>query len=1070
MKVLLNSNAILRALRAGPASNKRGETGVAALLRPAGSVDVTKISVSGATGQFSVRATSTSVKSSDMRGRFNEKSSTTYSKTAQGQIAALFKPKASLTSAKTIAASLGSKVPWRGASSAGPFVPPPPAVAGISIVFNNNEGSLPTSPRTDRSPMAYEHAIPTKDGTLIEAFDGAHEQWGALPAPIGGVIRNRVGEFVPSTDGSPTGTIVEVFPWNATPTSPYGSFGATGYDNVPYCYDESTDSLIVFGGGDTAGQYKRDAVDNGAGSRWIRHKNPNFPPVGRPPLWSSNANANALFYVPAAELAVWEERCGYYNTPVIFNSQTGVGVMIGGSKQPGPSPMDYGSAFISFFIPANLIPGLSTNARYYIHTVGLGKALSGGVPFLLANNRGGIACIGSYVYWGGGVNDIPQAGNPNLGTFVPSMFRMDLASIINRTDPRVNAATVTAMVERLADCPVAHHPSSFTADPYTNVIKMFDINGVFLYDVTNNTWSNVTSQLTGYVSDFANAGFGSSYISWPHAGYIDTRNGTVLRKSYWFGGSNGNTAPANLFSKARSIKTARATQNWATRSAASGVLWAHDFSSSAEVEQFTFVGGMTGSNPDPATIPNVIARVAGVGPNGASALRTKLIGNTLTQATPSGVAGNSHVFNVSQASDFPDPAVYGPYTVFVGDPSDDSVQPYEAVTVTARNVGANTLTVTRRNNTIDYPRPVLGVTYAYPNAASFPAGWTIGMNQGGEWRRPLVPLAAGSNGRATADPGVSNGAKRAGAAYSWVTTRDNQNHYFFRRGYFGSRYYWDSATNSSAKWANQFVASDFTSNAAQGNIFEGDEFYLQWRMRVSTNMMTEHPSKFFYLHNTATGGHAQIWGHVGRKKTAEVPLASEVINGVTYGNVITLFTQGGDGRAVDNKGYMLADRLDSGFGGSGRMQNDYPATGTSPSLGSFCWPGDTWVTFMLHVRFGRDNAENLPVDTSSFNIHAPYPADTDPTYRTTVEFFAHLPGWSDYKKLIGNYNYPWWFGDGISDTNFFPYNPAGLNAIWLSPFSNLYQNSGGEPPHRSTIIVDYAQAILSKKPIAPPSD
>lgn len=946
--------------------------------------------------------------------------------------------------------------------------PPPPSVAGISILFNNGEGNLPLSPRTDRSPMAYESAYTTKDGTMIEAFDGSHEQWDTLPVPLSNVIRNRVGEFIPSTNGTGNGTITEVFPWNSAGNTPYGTFGITGYDNKSYCYFDAIDSLIVLGTGSGGGQYKRDVADNGAGSRWVRNQSSSFAPVGRPPLWSSTANANALIYVPAADLPVWDEKSGYYNMPFGYNRELDVAIIPGGNKQPGPGPMDYGAASMTLMIPSQLIPGLSTNARYYLHQIGLGRATAGGVPFLLGNNRGAICCVGTYVYWGGGHDDATWP-SPTPSP-VRSMFRMNLASIINRTDPRISGAIATALVERLADCPVLHEESAFAADPYTNSILMFDLNGVFLYDITNNTWSNITSQLGGYVSDFSNAGF-SSYIQFPHAGFIDTRSGTVLRKSYWFGGNNGNIAIANLFNKARSIKTTRAAQTWAQRSTASGVLWAHDFSESdAEVEQFTFVGGITGSNPDPTTIPNVIKRTAGIGPSGGFALRTKLIGNTLTSPTPSGVAGNSHTFNVSQASDFPDPSAVGPYDIFIGDPSDKDVQPYEAVTVTARNTGANTLTVTRRINSIDYPRPVLGVTYPYPQAASFPAGWTVGMNQGGEWRRPLVPFAAGSNGKATADAGIANGAKRSGAAYPWTTGRNQQNHYFFRRGHYGSRFYWDTSVNPSAKWASQFVASDFTANAAQGNIFEGDEFYLQWRMKVSTNMMTQHESKFFYLHNTAIGSHAQIWGQVGRNKQGEVPLASEVIPGVTYGHMVTLFTQGGDGRAVDGNGYMLSDRLSSGFGGTTKWQSDYPASGSAPTAGSYCWPGDVWVTFMLHCKFGRDNAENLPTDTSSFNIHAPYPADTNPSYQTTVEFFVHQAGWPDYKKLIGNYNFPWWFGDGISDTNYFPYHAGGLNAIWLSPFSNLYQNTGGEPPHSSTIVIDYAQAICSKKPIAPPSD
>lgn len=933
-----------------------------------------------------------------------------------------------------------------------------PAQTGtFSILYTANEGTVNNGQRygtadVTRGPVAYESAYSTKDGKIIEAFDGNHE---TIDPELGVVKSNRVGEFDPAT-----GVMTEVFPSN------WGANGVDGYDNLIYTYFDRIDSLVVFNNG----VYDR-TITNVNGSAW-KYTSQGLPPAGRPPMYTETVGATAFAYFnPSQFRAGFNEHIAYFNAHCAYSKELDTAVIIGGASSGGP--IDPGKIRLSIFVPSGII-NPSIVAPYSVIYRGVssaeGEGKASGRWAFFDEGRAGCCFLGNYVYWIGGED--PDIGTNPAGVKQRDLFRADVARIVYSSDPM----TEPFVPEYLGLAPGnAFFKGALVADRYSNTLKLWHSGGVFLYDVTNNSWQTITTQLTEY-----NSTFGGSFYDFPHAAFIDTRNGVVKRKTYWWGGwTTGDFTNFDIkYSQVRSVKVTRNTQNWATRSTASGVLWAHDFSTNAEVEQFTFVGGMNGSNPNPATVANVIKRVAGIGPGGVGGMRTKLIGNTFTSPTPSGVAGDLHVVPVSAVSDWDDPAVVGEYKAMIGDPSDPLNPPKEPVAVVARNVGAGTLTIRRRtdfNGTTQFtytePYVVGSTTYNSPNCASFPAGWAIGMNQGGDWRRPLVPLAAGSNGRATADIGTTNGAMRAGAAYPWATGRDTQNHYFFRRGHYGSRYYWDTAVNPSAKWASQFVASDFTANAAQGNIFEGDEFYIQFRVRCSANLMTQHYTKVFYLHNTAIGGQAQIYMQAGSVKWGEVPYAPEVIPGVTYGNAVTLFTGGGDGRAMyGTHGYIYADRITQGPSGNWRWQTDYPATGDTPTAGSFCWPGDTWVTFMLHCKFGRDQSENMAVNTSPNSVPPPWPADTDPSYRTTVELFAHLPGWSDYKKLIGSYDFPWWFGDGLGNSNFFPYHPAGLNAFWMFPFSNLYIGSGGESPHPSTIVIDYAQAICSKKPIAPPSD
>ncbi len=407
----------------------------------------------------------------------------------------------------------------------------------FSIVFNGNEGTFSSSPRHDRGPMGYEHSIVTRDGTLIEAFDGNHETWSldANGNAVGQTMRNRVGEFDPAT-----GQMVEVFPWNSTPSAPYGAFGVTGYDNIPYTYFDAIDSLVVMGG--AAAQYQRSAPDNGMGSRWVRCNGATLPPVGRPPVWSTSPTANALFYVPQADLPYFAERAGYYNTPFAYNRQLDTGVMMGGGKQPGDGPMDYGSAYLTLFVPSQRV-NPSVAARYTVINRSLGRATVNGVPYLLNNGRGSICCVGNWLYWGGGWDEAARRRY---------LFRADLSAVVNASNP----LTAPLPVERLQDSLVPHSAAAFAIDPYANALVLFCFQGVHLYDMLFDTWTDITPQLTGYAADFAGS---NGFMSWPHAGFVDTRNGVTLRKVYWFGGSNGNdfTSFATRYARARSIQITR---------------------------------------------------------------------------------------------------------------------------------------------------------------------------------------------------------------------------------------------------------------------------------------------------------------------------------------------------------------------------------------------------------------------------------------------------------------------------------------------------------------------------------
>jgi hypothetical protein len=135
----------------------------------------------------------------------------------------------------------------------------------------------------------------------------------------------------------------------------------------------------------------------------------------------------------------------------------------------------------------------------------------------------------------------------------------------------------------------------------------------------------------------------------------------------------------------------------------------------------------------------------------------------------------------------------------------------------------------------------------------------------------------------------------------------------------------------------------------------------------------------------------------------------------------------------------------------------------------WCFPADRWVTYLVHFKFGKDNAPPNPTDSNPAP-NPPWPAATDPTYRTTVEIMVADQGSTTYKTITSKSDFVWMFGDGKDSQGYYYYNPPGLNTFWMSQNLNDYVGGGSVSPPSNPHQIEYTQAIFSKQFIPAPQD
>lgn len=509
-----------------------------------------------------------------------------------------------------------------------------------------------------------------------------------------------------------------------------------------------------------------------------------------------------------------------------------------------------------------------------------------------------------------------------------------------------------------------------------------------------------------------------------------------------------------------------ASGNWAARSTAPGVLWAHDFSNSqnelnyfwraTEGDWSTVVSNPSGSTlanlPNPLTLnttslgtsKSIVSKIIGTQVtgywNGSSTVTTIPAGGNYPSATP-----QTWVF--SSVADFPDPAVIGSYQAFVGQITGyNKVE--EAVWVTAVNYTNNQISLTRAavNFTSDYGEGIAasyflasppsfsitsvswsgGVvtgtisgtfsgtlgsafyasisgyspsgynysgaitvtgsntfTYPFSNGGVNPGPATgtgtltgnivtlsFGMPPSGFWARPFGCFPGSSNGIGVDDIGITNkvGPYGTGNTFptgrTWSTAANASTHANFREAYYGHPYYWNTAVNPSAPYKN-WTPGDQPGNT-RDNAFDGQEYFIQFRAKISADRLasTAQNTKMFYLCNTNQAGYyQQFFWDVGPQRYQEQPVQlQEGVGATSFGTYLSPNTCFGDSRAPDGGTLMANGVQQDGVGGGLPMQDDFPTSiwNSSTPFDAWCFPSDVWVTYLLHVIPGRDNAYPTP--------------------------------------------------------------------------------------------------------------
>jgi hypothetical protein len=500
--------------------------------------------------------------------------------------------------------------------------------------------------------------------------------------------------------------------------------------------------------------------------------------------------------------------------------------------------------------------------------------------------------------------------------------------------------------------------------------------------------------------------------------------------------------------------------NWTTRSTGAGVIWAHDFTNDNELNYFIRSesptdANATVTNPTPNVLPNGLR--LGATPFGNSrAIISRAVGTRLTAAVPAASDYPTHdtqVWSVASAASLPDPKGQ-PYRMIVGNGSDSGgIEWIELVSINTSN---NTITV-RRKMTAE------NGGYGTNTAPAFPAGFTVGRGPQGSWNRPFAAFPAGQNGRSTPDVGIAN--HTVTRARTWNTAQNSNAHAAFREGYFGHRSYWDPAVGPATyrNWQPQDPGQPVRSDA-----WDGDEFYLQFRAKVAASRFSAPTSKMLFIQNAGTSGSGQFFWVVGGSRYGEKPPVAEQVSGVTYGTYLLGLTSYADSAARAG-GLLMSPQSDS-IDRPSPIQKSYPACRYDSRPNMYCWtfPADRWVTYLIHFKFGKDNAPPDPDDNGPAP-NAPWPAATDPTYRTFVEIMVADQGGSTYKTITSD-NFVWMFGDGKDSQGYYYYNPPGLNAFWMSQNLNDYVGGGSVSPPSASHQIEYTQVIFSKNFIPVPLD
>lgn len=405
-----------------------------------------------------------------------------------------------------------------------------------------------------------------------------------------------------------------------------------------------------------------------------------------------------------------------------------------------------------------------------------------------------------------------------------------------------------------------------------------------------------------------------------------------------------------------------AEDDWQARATGPGVIFAHDFREDDEF--YTFERGSTAPYENVITGPHTNGSDSRVDIypaylvptqfGNSKATRSEAYGTYFTQPVASAPAGTIQTLHCADVFYFKDPAIVGYYNLIIGVAS-GVVSGYsggtEYVEVQGIDYVNNTLTVRRRSRSAGPTTPP-----AYPADANLA---TIGYSPQTRWNRPLVALPAGQNGKSTDDIGISRvtgdttsntGPRKA---RSW-NKNSTSGHADFREGFYCHPDYHPGGANSQD-----------TYNTVDGRViteaYEGHEFYLQWRVKVNAGHIaaSQLGNKMFFMQTTHTSNLGQIfWLGGSQDENRTTPI--DWPHGDSGRFLQPLFGYG-DSRQLFGGVLGWEGQTNSGGTQNFQYQNptEYPDaylnSSTHPIMRGWCFPADKWVTFLFHLKPGRDS-------------------------------------------------------------------------------------------------------------------
>lgn len=480
------------------------------------------------------------------------------------------------------------------------------------------------------------------------------------------------------------------------------------------------------------------------------------------------------------------------------------------------------------------------------------------------------------------------------------------------------------------------------------------------------------------------------------------------------------------------------------------MVWSHNFESDTEVTAHLLAN---------QTMDSVRARRV-VDSSGIGCLEQIALGATLAANYTAG----SPTMVINDTTHWPDPAVTGPFEFQVCR-AHPSVGNKNGFMCTARS--GTTLTVTY----IDYS----GVS-AY---ASTPQSYVVGDYAGSEasdWRRTFAALPAGENGKAVDDPGASGAvplrSKLSGNAYS--VPRDTSLWQYGWYGHPSNQTTWADWTgwgNSGTTKVPLTPRGVSQGAAAKFRLWDGDEFYIQWRQKVDPRFYVNHAQP-------DPNGETSYWGRKAVAIQSELASVNQIVMSVSTSNrysipdttkaPVSLATYKA-ARVIGVSDYPSrvnpSNQKNSPWDVAPHFANlsssFKPSTGLSTPDGSTAWelPDNEWVTFYLRVKPGRSGVAETEIELKFARTEDPAYTEAYTTLMNVMDANIVYSGSGDYDYPDGAFDHP-----AVTVMNALP----GFQAFGIMGYFNITQ-SVGIPPAKASYYVRLAQVIFSKAAIAPPA-